>query len=74
MPISRFRNYVAKGGLHFLKWKELDHRLTVSFAHKRADNIIIHDRDLKQIAMEIAEDLHLDDFKAKIKIINNLNI
>lgn len=48
-----------------MKWRQLDERLNRIFAQKRANNIIIHDRDLQQLAMKIAEELQLDDFKAK---------
>lgn len=59
----RMKDYVQRGGTVFEKFKQLDSLLIERFASQRADYAEIHEFELRDMALEIAEEIDLHDFK-----------
>lgn len=63
--IYRYRKYVENHGTRMMKLKEVDRRTYEEFIENRVQNgVSLHDRDLAEFALTIAEELHFPEFKA----------
>lgn len=46
-----------------MMWKELRNRTFEEFVRLRQCHFVVHDRDLVQIAMTVAEEIGIENFK-----------
>uniref|UniRef100_A0AC34GJU6 HTH CENPB-type domain-containing protein n=1 Tax=Panagrolaimus sp. ES5 TaxID=591445 RepID=A0AC34GJU6_9BILA len=58
------RKYLSKNGSTFKKFEELDARVLEYFLDMRQKLSEVHDRDLTEAALKIAEEISLENFKA----------
>lgn len=63
------RKYVKRGGIKQLQYKELREKVHLEFLKLDSDLISMHDFDLQEIALQVAEDLGLHTFKV-VQIFN----
>lgn len=52
-----------EGGSHFWKWRSIKEKLFEKFCEWKADLLVVHDRDLKEYALLLADEMNLPDFK-----------
>lgn len=53
------------GGTHFQKWRIINSELFDQFCDWKDKKIIVHDQDLHDAAILIAENINCPDFKVK---------
>lgn len=63
MTHSRIRKIVESGGRHSEKWKLVHEKVYEQFVKWRNDGVEVHDADLCDAALLIADSLNLHDFK-----------
>uniref|UniRef100_A0AC34F7M5 HTH CENPB-type domain-containing protein n=1 Tax=Panagrolaimus sp. ES5 TaxID=591445 RepID=A0AC34F7M5_9BILA len=57
--------YLNKNGSTFKKFEELDARVLEYFMDMRQKLSEVHDRDLIEVALKVAEEISLENFKAR---------
>uniref|UniRef100_A0A915EMF6 HTH CENPB-type domain-containing protein n=1 Tax=Ditylenchus dipsaci TaxID=166011 RepID=A0A915EMF6_9BILA len=62
--ITRIKAYVANEGTTQMKIQEVDERTFAEFLNCREEGIVIHDRDIEEMALSAAEGIGLENFKA----------
>ncbi len=63
------RDYIARGGSNFHKWKQIDQKVYDEFCEWKHNRLIVHDRDLLESALIAAEEFNALDFKVCLQIL-----